>query len=105
MGIYGNLPGLNVKEKSSLASEFNQHLINKSMNLRSEVDFPDDLIDFKACEGKCVIDGLNSCEKFSLSFGQKSDFDTFNQELFVEFNKKYLKQKDSKSYFEMLDNY
>ena len=68
-----------MKAKSSLALDFNQHLINKSMNLRSEVNFPDDFTDFKACNGESEIVGLNSDEKYSLSFGARSDFDTANQ--------------------------
>ena len=49
------------------------------MNLRSEVNAPDDFIDFKPCGGKGEINGLNSREKFSFSFGQESDFDVANQ--------------------------
>ena len=57
-------------------------MINKSMNLRSEVNAPDDFTDFKACDGQSDIIGLNSSDKYSLSFGQESSFDTQNQKLF-----------------------
>ena len=50
--IYGSTEGENVDAKSSLALELNQHLTNKSMNLRSEVNVPGDFIDFKPCNGK-----------------------------------------------------
>ena len=51
ISIFGTAAGKNVKAKSSLALELNQHMINKSMNLRSEVNLPDDFTDFKACDG------------------------------------------------------
>ena len=89
ISIFGTTAGKNVKAKSSLALEFNQHMINKSMNLRSEVNLPDDFTDFKACDGMSDIIGLNSSDKYSISFGQGSGFDTHNQKLFEEYNKKY----------------
>ena len=51
ISIYGSMPGENVKAKSSLASEFRQHLINKTMNYRSECKLPYDFTDFRACNG------------------------------------------------------
>ena len=69
ISIFGTTAGKNVKAKSSLGLEFNQHMINKSMNLRSEVNLPDDFTDFKACDGQSDIIGLNSSDKYSISFG------------------------------------
>ena len=69
ISIFGTTAGKNVKAKSSLALDLNQHFINKSMNLRSEVKAPDDFTDFKACDGQSDIIGLNSSDKYSLSFG------------------------------------
>ena len=69
ISIFGTTAGKNVKAKSSLVLEFNQHMINKSMNLRSEVNLPDDFTDFKACNGLSDIIGLNSSDKYSISFG------------------------------------
>ena len=105
ISIFGTTAGKNVKAKSSLALEFNQQMINKSMNLRSEVNAPDDFTDFKACDGQSDIIGLNSSDKYSLSFGQESSFDTQNQKLFKEYNKKFKDEPEAKTYFDMLDNY
>ena len=105
ISIFGTTAGKNVKAKSSLVLEFNQHMINKSMNLRAEVNIPYDFTDFKACNGQSDIIGLNSSDKYSISFGQGSGFDTHNQKLFEEFNKKYQKEPDAKTYFNMLGDY
>ena len=67
ISIYGTTPGLNVAAKSSLVLEFTQHIINKSMNLRSECKLPGDLNDFRACNAKSEV-VINS-SSYSLGFG------------------------------------
>ena len=74
------------------------------MNLRSEVNMPGDLIDFEACNGESEIVGLNS-SPYSLSFGQKSDFDTANKQIFKDYSDKFLNKENSKSYFDMMNDY
>ena len=75
------------------------------MNLRSEVNAPDDFTDFKPCDGKGEINGLNTRDKYSFSFGQESDFDTANQQMFKDFSDKFLNKNDAKTYFEILNDY
>ena len=59
--------------KSSLATEFLQRLVLKSLNLRREVVFPDDFNDFRGKDSKTVV--TNNTETFSLRFGDDSSFD------------------------------
>ena len=67
VNIFGTTPGNNVAAKSSLALEFTQHLINKSMNLRSECIVPDDFTDFRACNTQSEV--VSNTSKYSISFG------------------------------------
>ena len=67
--IYGSTEGENVAAKSGLALELNQHLTNKSMNLRSEVNVPGDFVDFKPCGGKGQV--VLDTDYYSIGFGKQ----------------------------------
>ena len=88
--IHGTIPGGLVDAKSSLATEFLQRLILKSLNLRREVVFPDDFTDFRGKDSKTVV--TNNTETFSLRFGDESSFDQATERLFKLFFEKVTKK-------------
>ena len=75
----------------------------KSLNLRSECLLPSAFIDFRGGNGKAVV--TNNTKSYSLSFGQKSKSDIFTEDLFRDYAAKFAKEKDAKSYFEMLSKH
>ena len=73
------------------------------MNLRSECIVPDDFTDFRACNTQSEV--VSNTSKYSLGFGQKSEFDTATEDLYKDYGDKFANKEDSKSYFGMLTSY
>ena len=105
--IFGSLPGKNVKAKSDLAVEFHQLMVNGSLNIRQEVIVPDHFAKFKGSNNKSTVQ--NETQSYSIGFGQMSESDKHNLEIFKEYGARLAGEKhngnEPRTFFEMMQDF
>ena len=105
--IFGSLPGKNVKAKSDLAVEFHQLMVNGSLNIRQEVVVPDHFAKFKGSNNKSTVQ--NETQSYSIGFGQMSESDKQNLEIFKEYGARIAGEKyngnEPRTFFEMMQDF